>query len=192
MSLTLPYPTLGPGVVDPAQLNENFSAIVTKFGNIDNSDIKSGAGASIDKLSASYEYLPITVKITDGTAANETLVPLYNDGKGDWSVVAVQWATADTGTNGAGAAIAVFKIEWGVYNGAATLGAFTVASTIDTVALVGDAIASQGVDSSPTTSTLAFGGGGVYRSLRFYISTTDADCGSPIYVTLLLKRQIAT
>lgn len=189
MSLTLTNPTLGPGVVDSTEIDANFSDISSKFGNIDNSDIKSGAGISIDKLSASYEYLPITVRLTDGTAANEQLVPVYNDSKGNWTVVATQWATADTGTP---AGTCVFTIEWGVYNGAATPGAFTVAATIDTVALAGDAIASQGVDSTPTTATLTFGGAGVYRSLRFYVSTVDADCGSPIYITLLLKRQIAT
>ena len=192
MSLTLTNPTLGPGVVDATKINENFSVVANKFGNIDNSDVKSAAGISIDKLSASYEYLPVTVAIADGTAANERLVPMYNDSKGNWTVVGTQWATADTGTNGAGAAVAVVTIEWGVYNGAATPGAFTVANTIDTIALVGDALASQGIDASPTTSTLAFGGAGVYRSLRFYVSTIDADCGSPIFVTLLLKRQIAT
>lgn len=185
MSLTLTNPTLGPGVVDATDINENFSDVSSKFGNIDNSDIKSAAGISIDKLSASYEYLPISVKIADGTAANEFLYPLYNDSKGDWTPVGVQWATADTGTP---AGTCVFKIDWGVYNGAATTGAFTSTTTVATVTLAGDAIASQGVQSS--VSTCAFGGAGVYRAFRFYVSTTDADCGSPIYATLLLKRQI--
>jgi hypothetical protein len=189
MAVTIRNPTLGTGVADSTKIDENFADIVNKFGYIDNSDIKSGAGISIDKLSASYEYLPITVRLADGTASNDQLVPVYNDGKTDWSVVGTQWATADTGTP---AGTCTFKIEWGLYNGAATPGAFTVVSTIDTVALAGDAIASQGVDSSPATTSLAFGGAGVYRSLRFYISTVDADCGSPIYITLLLKRQIAT
>lgn len=189
MSLSIPNTFTSGTVVDASDVNENFTAVSQKFGNIDNSDIKSGAGISVDKLSAQYQYLPISVRLTDGTAANDQLVPVYNDGKGDWTVVATQWATADTGTP---AGTAVVSIEWGVYNGAATPGAFTAASTIDTVALAGDAIASQGVDTSPTTSTLAFGGAGVYRSLRFYVSTVDADCGSPIYVTLLLKRKIAT
>lgn len=191
MSLTLTNPTLA-GVVDATDINENFADVTSKFGNIDNSDIKAAAGIALSKLAASYEYLPISVRLTDGTAANEHLVPVYDDGKGNWTVVATQWATADTGTNGAGAAVAVVTIQWGVYNDAATPGAFTSASTIDTIALVGDALASQGIDSSPTTTTLTFGAAGVYRSLRFYVSTTDADCGSPIYVTLLLKRQIAT
>ncbi len=190
MSVTLPYPTLAAGAVISAdELNQNFSALANKFGTIDNSDIKAAAGISIDKHSASYEYLPISVKLTDGTAANDYFVPVYNDGKGDWTVVASQWATADTGTP---AGTCIYKIEWGVYNGAATPGAFTVASTIDTVPLAGDALASQGIDASPATTSLAFGSAGVYRSLRFYISTTDADCGSPIYITLQLKRQIAT
>lgn len=189
MAVTLPYTTLGPGVVDAAQINANFAAIVTALTNIDNSNVKSSGGISIDKLSASYEYLPITVKLTDGTAANEQIVPVYNDSKGNWTVVADQWATANTGTPDGTCG---YSIQWGIYNGAATPGAFTSSATIDTVALSGASIASQGIDSSPTTSTLTFGGGGVYRALRFYITSTNATCTSPIYITLLLKRQIAT
>jgi hypothetical protein len=189
MAITLPYPTLGPGPVDSAQLMANFNALADAIANLDNGNFKVGGALDINKLSASYEYMPITVRLTDGTATNEQIVPVYNDSKGNWSVVATQWATADTGTP---AGTCVLKIEWGVYNGAATPGAFTVTSTIDTIALTGDALASQNVDSSPTTSSLAFGGAGVYRALRFYVSTTDATCGSPIYITLLLKRQIAT
>jgi hypothetical protein len=189
MALTLPYPTLGPGPVDNAQIMANFNALADAIANLDNGNFKVGGALDINKISATYEYMPVCVRLSDGTATNEQIVPLYNDSKGNWSVVATQWATADTGTPGA---TCTFKIEWGVYNGGATPGAFTVTSTIDTVTLAGNDIASQGVDTSPTTSSLAFGGAGVHRALRFYISTTDATCGSPIYVSLLLKRQIAT
>ena len=189
MAVTLTYPTLTTSPASKAELESNFTTLAQKFGNITNADVASGAGLDIDKLSAQYEYLPISVRLTDGTAANDQFVPVYNDGKGNWTVVATQWATADTGTP---TGTCILKIEWGVYDEAATPGAFTVAATIDTVALAGTAIASQGVDTSPTTATLTFGSAGVYRSLRFYVSTVDADCESPIYVTLQLKRKIAT
>ncbi len=190
MSLSIPYPTLGTGVSDSTKIDSNFSSVTAKFGNITDADIASAAGIAISKLSASYEYLPINVTLTDGTASNDVLYPLYNDSKGNWSVVAVQWATIDTGTP-----TGVIGIQWGVLDGSGTTSIaadFTSAATIDSVALVGANIASQGVDASPTTSTLTFGGAGVHRSLRFYMSTTDAAATSPIFVSLLLKRQIAT
>lgn len=191
MSVTLPYPTLGPGVVDNAKIESNFSTLANKFGNIDNSDVKSAAGISVDKHSASYEYLPITVKLVDGTAANDVVVPVYNDSKGNWTVVAIQWMTLDTG-----APSGVFKVEWGLYDGTADdviANQWTLVSLIDTVAIAGAAnVSTQGVDTSPATTSLAFGGAGVYRALRVYMSTVDATAGDPIDITIQLKRQIAT
>jgi hypothetical protein len=187
MSLTLPYPDLS-GVVDDTKLEANQNAVVAKFGNIDNSDIKNGAAISVDKLSASYEYLPISVRLADGTAANDVLVPLYNDSKGDWSAVAAQWATDDTG-----APTGVITIAWGVLDGSGTTSVsadWTNVTTVATITLAGANIASQGVQTTVTSP--AFGGAGVYRSLRFYMSTTDAAATAPIFVTLLLKRQIKT
>lgn len=68
MALTLSYPTLGPGVVDEDQINSNFSTISSKFGNIDNSDIKSGAGIATSKLAAENYEIVISRSI-DGNAA---------------------------------------------------------------------------------------------------------------------------
>src|SRR3990167_1643715 len=106
MSLTLPYPTLTTTTAVRAELQDNFTTVAAKFGQVDNEDIRANANIDVDKLSAQYEYWPVSVRLADGTAANEYLVPMYNDGNGDWTVVATQWATADTGTNGAGAAVA--------------------------------------------------------------------------------------
>ena len=188
MALTLSYPTLGPGVVSASEINSNFTTISAKFGNIDNSDIKAGAGISIDKLSASYEYMSIGFTLAGGSASNDVLHPLYNDGKGDWTAVGAQWATIDTGDPSA-----VVTIAWGVLDGSATTSIasdWTNVTTVCTMALTGANIASQGATSSVTS--FAFGGAGVHRSLRCYVSTTDADATSPIYVSLLLKRQIKT
>ena len=190
MAVTLPYPTLGPGIVDAAEINANFSALVTAMTNIGNENIRSGAAISIDKNSASYEYMNVSVVLAGGSASNDTLVPIYNDSKGNWTVVSTQWATDDTG-----APTGVIGIQWGVLDGTATdtiANNFSSTATVDSVALVGANISSQGIDSSPTTTTLTFGGGGVYRCLRFYMSTTDAAATAPIHITLLLKRQIAT
>jgi hypothetical protein len=58
MALTLPYPTLGPGVVDEDQLNSNNTTFASKFGNIDNADIKALAGILTSKLAAdNYEIV---------------------------------------------------------------------------------------------------------------------------------------
>lgn len=191
MALTIPNPTLGTGISDSTLIDANMAAIAAKFGNINNTDIQTGAGIDITKLSASYQYMPITVQLATGAAANDVIVPVYNDGLGDWTVVGCQWVTLDNGDPSA-----VFKIEWGLLDGTATdviANQWTLVSTIDTVTLSGAAnVSTQGVDASPATTTLAFGGAGVYRSLRFYVSTLDADATSIIYITLMLKRQIKT
>jgi hypothetical protein len=193
MAVTIPYPTLGTGVADSTKIDDNNAAIVNKFGNIDNSDIKSGAGISINKLSASYEYMQVNATLDlqvastiAGPPVNNVFIPVYSDGKGDWSVVGGYWATVDTGDPSA-----VVKADWGVFNGAAAPGAFTSTATIATYTLVGANIASQGL-ATINTSTLAFGGAGVYRFLRFYVSTNDADASTVCSVSLTLKRQIAT
>lgn len=188
MSVTLPYPALSPGeVVDQAQLNSNFSTLANKFGTIDNSDVKSGAGLDINKLSASYEYMTIRFTLADMTStSNIDVCPFFNDSKGDWTYVATQWATQDTGA-GTGA----FQIGWGQYNGAASSAApaLTTTSTIDTITLSGAEIQSQASDSAPAVSTLA---SGTNRMLWAKVSTADATAGQKVYIGCLLKRQIAT
>lgn len=188
MSVTLPYPTLTAGATISAdELNQNFSTLANKFGNIDNSDVKSGAGVSIDKLSASYEYLNIRFTLTNMNSTDTIDVcPLYNDGKGDWTYVATQWATQDTGDP-----TGVFVIQWGSYTGGAASAtpALTVVSTIDTVALAGVEIQSQNSDASPSVTSLA---SGTNRMLWARVSTIDANADSPVYISCLLKRQIKT
>jgi hypothetical protein len=207
MSLTLPYPTLGPGVVNSAELVLNFSAIASKFGSIDNSDIKAVANIALSKLAASYEYMVVRLSIDDmtllytGNAApvsggNPRCVdfcPIYDDGKGAWTYVATAWCTTDTG-----AGTGVFKIFWGVFNGgaAAVVPAVTLGTgaaelnTIDTITIGGTAnIQSQGSDASPAVTSLV---GGTNRFLMLGVSTADAAATSPLYVSVHLKRQIAT
>lgn len=187
MSVTLPYPTLGPGPVDSAKLLANFNALANAIGSIDNSYIDSGAAIDVNKLSAQYEYMVIKFKLSDGTSLNNIDVcPFYNDGLGDWTYVATQWATQDTG-----APTAVFKIQWGSYSGGGSSAtpAVTVTSTIDTVALAGIEIQSQASDASPAVTSLA---SGTNKMLWAQISTVDAAAGQPIYIGCLLKRKIAT
>ncbi len=189
MSVTLPYPSLSAGATISAdELNQNFSALANKFGNIDNTDVKSGANISIDKLNASYEYLTVNVSLADGTASNDVLYPLYNDSKGDWTYVSTQWVTDDVGTP-----TGVIGVRWGSLDGTATdtiPNNWTNATTIDDVALSGTANSSgQGSDATLASSSLAFSG---TRCLRFYMSTTDAAAGARIYITATLKRQIKT
>lgn len=77
MSLTLTYPTLGPGVVDPDQINSNFSTISSKFGNIDNADVKASAGIDVTKLSASnYEFV-LSRSISDGSGLNAATTAFF-------------------------------------------------------------------------------------------------------------------
>jgi len=194
MSLTLTNPTLGPGVVDADELNDNFSDIASKFGNIDNSDIKSGAGISIDKLSASYEYMvvPIAFKETGGTGLTASRflgsAPLYNDGKGTWTAVAYGWQTNDVG-----AMTGAIDYLWGYYE---TTGSLNGSPTV-----IKNAEALDG-----GTANLAFNDGGTVNvtlpwtvdRMMIYVVVDTADAtacstaGDWLYATVTLKRQIKT
>jgi hypothetical protein len=199
MSLTLPYTLASGAVVDSNKLNSNFGALADKFdGGIDNSDIRSGAAISISKLSASYEYMTVKFRLDDMTVAYTgaatpvggpyrlDVCPIYNDGKGDWTYVATSWATQDTG-----APVGVFKVFWATFTGgaASTTPALTIISTVDTIALAGVEIQSQGSDAAPAVSTLA---SGTDRCLVVGVSTVDAAATSPVWISCTLKRQIAT
>lgn len=196
MAVTLPYPTLSASVL-ASELEANFSALEAGMTNITAADF-AGGGAAINPethLTAYYEYINInatldltTASTIAGPPVNNVFVPFYNDGKGDWTVVAGQWATVDTGDPSA-----VIKVDWGKFNGAAAPGAMVSLAggavvNIATYTMVGANIASQGT-ATVNTSTIAFTGG-QNGMLRFYVSTNDADASTVCSVSLLLKRAI--
>lgn len=194
MSLVLPNPTLGPGVVNSSELVENFSAIATKFGNVDNSDIKASAGIELSKLAASYEYVTVNLEyriVGAGTfpAANTVLAvhPMYNDGKGAWSTAAYSWATNDVG-----AQTGAVTLQWGKYDASGT---WATTSTIVSGELLNGGTNNTPFQDGATNSTsLAWTQSAM--AFRLIVATQDATAlftdGDFLTVNVLLKRQITT
>ena len=131
--MTLALTTTLAATITKSELDANFDAIQSKFSaGIDNSDIKSGAGISITKLSAKNEYCLVTLESRgDGTGLDTASSQLRDevpfpglDGTQDqWTLAAASWVATDTGT----ASTAKFDVEWGTY---AADGAYAVVETL--------------------------------------------------------------
>jgi hypothetical protein len=184
MAVTLPYPTLGPGVISDDEINSNFSTLASKFGSITNSDIRANAGVSIDKLSASYEY--ITIKLFDtattGTGIKD-FVPIYNDGKGAWTVAGAGYIMSDAGSTSP-----TFTIIFGYPTDASTTfntSTTVVAATTPTASDGNYRHANLTLNSTTITPTSN------NESLALNITGAGTASGT-LWVSVLLKRQIAT
>ncbi len=193
MSVTLPYTSLGPGVVDSAVLLANFNVLAAKFATIDNSDIAaSGAAISIDKLSASYEYITINLThVSNGTfpaaGTNLALQPMYNDTKGPWTCASYAWYCQDGGDQ-----LGSIDILWGSY--ANNVWA-TTATIVSNELLNGSTAANQNFqDGAASTQALAWTQSAMV--LRVAVNTQGTGVMSTaedkLGVSITLKRQIAT
>lgn len=193
MALTLPYPTLGPGVVNSAEIVSNFSAIATKLSNIDNSDISNNAGIAVSKLSASYEY--VVAVLAHSSAAGGMITtgrvlaacPMYNDSKGAWTAVNYTWHCDNVG-----AKTGAFDLLWGYYDAA---GAFQTTTTLKNAELL-----DGGTANLPFNDGAALGTSLAWTTdrmqLQITVDTADAAAMSTandkLVVSVLLKRQITT
>lgn len=122
MSLTLTSYPLVAGVVPLSTLNTYFSLIQAKFGNIDDSDIKTGANVNIDKLQ--YQYQEMLVQLTvpaamfaGGWPAASATTPLIavplpgTSGDPSWTATDVYWMCNDTGDG-----LGQFDVRYGYFN----------------------------------------------------------------------------
>jgi hypothetical protein len=194
MSLTLPYPTLGPGVVNSAELVLNFSAISSKFsGNIDNSDIKAAANISLSKLAASYEYITINLThISNATfpaaAALLAAQPMYNDGKGAWTCASYAWFCQDVGSQDA-----TITVQWGYYD---TGGTWQNTAAIVTGEALNGSGASDRIFQDGAASTQALAWTQSAMVLRVIVGAQGTNvlttAEDKLGVSITLKRQIAT
>jgi hypothetical protein len=190
MSLTLPYPTIGPGPVDNEVLQENFTAIANKFGNIDNSDMKTAGGVSIDKLSASYEYMNVVLSgaTTGAVGTLVDFVPMYNDSKGDWTVVGVQYLLQDVGSTKP-----AIRVRHGYFtNNTTTALGWNALDEVTAATTLGGASA----DDNNHSATIATTDTSIQQNANFpgfgLFITTQGVASGTVWVSVLLKRQIAT
>lgn len=177
--------TLGPGVVVAASIQANEQALADCInGNLDNTNIRTGAAIDINKLTASYEWLAVPVFAVGalGSAGYYGLVPMYNDGKGSWTVAAITWACPDMG-----AKTGTFAVEYGYYDAA---GSWVVVAASDTMTITGTGAANTGGQGTVTLSSLtSLVLNATPRSLALRIVAGDATATN-LYVTVHLKRQI--
>lgn len=214
MAVTLPFPTLT-GTIVSTQLDSNFSTLANRFGNIVNADISSSAAIDIDKLSAQYERLIVTLKVVTAIdSAAATSVNGYNDASlsavttgirldycpipGDssdanWSIYDVSWICTDTGDGAT-----TVSVQWGYFdavgawqNSATVVSAITLANA----SVANDANDAHHVNSSATALDFNHGtGGNTPRSLALVLGTVGTGTlsaeGSFLAVSILLRRKI--
>jgi hypothetical protein len=131
-----------------------------------------------------YERVVIKFYLSAATAGDADYATLENDGKGDWEFESAAWISDDTGDPSA-----VIKLDWGAFDGGASPGSFTTAKLLSVLSFAGANIASQGLGTLPTTTNLPFSNTEL-RSLRAYVDTADADAGSFVPVTVVLRRRV--
>ncbi len=115
MALTLT--TSLSSTISKSELETNFTNIENKFGAIDNSDIKNGAGIAIDKLEASKEYVIVVLETkgdatgwnTDDQYRDYVSLPGITSTQSAWTLKAASWVCTDVGD---GSTVPTFDVEW--------------------------------------------------------------------------------
>ena len=202
--MTLSLTTSLSSTITKSELESNFTDIQNKFSaGIDNSDIKSGAGIDISKLTAQKEYVVVTLE-TRGEAAGLAVDDEYRDytslpgitgNQSAWTLVAASWVCTDVGD---GSTVPTFDVEWLHWDSDA--GTNTVATTV-----IADEPLSKGSDSelnakqcNVDSTSFSYHGSktGVF-ALKITNPYTDAltdddDPSAPKFlkVSLLLERDI--
>jgi len=187
MAIVLPYPSLGTGVVDPSKLEANFSELASKFGAITTSDLAASAGIANSQLAAQYQWMAIPLFCTSMTATgvgSSSMVPIYNDGKGAWTVAAINYITPDVGTKTCEA-----RIDLGYWNGT-TWTAFDN-STATVITATNNNDGAQGSLSTTGMTTITGSSSPIY-ALAINITVADAAAGGSLFATVQLKRSITT
>ena len=202
MSFTLPHPTL----TDPPvkeEIEDNFAAIVQKFGAFDTSDLNAAAALVSAQLAEPYQDALFTLRVRAeslaagwpgaNTVVDAIIVPGINDVSTtdpEWKVVQVSWACNDTGT-GAG----VFALQWGHFDS----GSFTSVTTLTGGGNISNTGGADGSWGAATRSvdydsgeTLAFSA--TPRALALVGTTADANtlsaAGSWFTCSVVLRRAL--
>jgi hypothetical protein len=177
-------------VISATDLNSRFNDISTKFGTIVNSDISSSAAISVTKLSANYEHMLVTLTYSGVTALATgvlRLVPIPDDGKGDWTVTTAELVCTDVGDS-----TGQIRVDWGRYT-AGTWGA--TSTVVSAVAINSDDSGDNTSGAQALTVNSATLTSGTHRALALYGVAAGTGVLSAVtdqlVVTLLLKRVIA-
>lgn len=190
MALTIPTPVLGTSLADSTLIDGNFTAVVSKFGNIDNSDIKAGAGIDTAKLAAKHYEMVFSLDFV-GTPAASAVVPValiavpQDDTTSSYTCVA--WANYNT--VGQGAATCTWRVDYGTVVAAAWS---TVANVVALQTIpVG---ATSSMTGSTAFATAVLSNSGAVATPRFLGLFFTAAGGTPaatvFNVTIKCKRTL--
>ena len=201
MALSITNTTLS-STITKSEIEQNFTDVVNKFGNIDNSDIKAAAAIAISKLSASKEYMSVqlTVPLDSGGLAGsdgdvKALAALPGGGDDDdqanWKVAEIAWVCGDIGA-GTG------KVDV-MFGGLTTAGAWDTSNDVELY----DGLTLAKMDAGASTNTMGGGNLNVTATTvsfnasapRFFallLDTADSTACTtfPLVVTILLERDI--
>ena len=202
MALTITNTTLS-DTIAKTEIQQNFSDVVNKFGNIDNTDIKSSAAIEITKLSASKEYMSIqlTKPAVSGTGLAASVGDVWalaalpggsdDDDQANWKVAEIAWVCGDIGA-GTG------KVDV-VFGGLTSAGAWDAGNDVvlydDLTLAKMDAGASAntmgGGNLNVTSTTVSFNASSPRFFALLHVTTDATACTTyPLVVTILLERDI--
>lgn len=140
MAVTLPTPTLTSPLVK-TELDNNFSTLANKFGNITDADVSSSAAIGVTKLAAYYQEIVFTLQVlppavgSSWPAVGATTplafcgVPYTAATDEAWTVTDIAWVCTDTGTSAG-----QFEVRYGRYVGSTWTNYSTVTSSAITLA----------------------------------------------------------
>ena len=200
--MTLSLTTSLSSTITKSELEGNFTDIQNKFSaGIDNSDIKSGAGIDISKLTAQKEYTTVTLETradahgfnTADQLRDIVAFPGLSGNSSSWTLKSAAWVSTDVG-GGTG----TFDVIWAEYDAD---GNYTAVRT-----LIDEEVLTKGADTvfnakqctidnstvdfdSALTRCFVLSVGSTADSAALNPSDTDADPRF-LKVTLLLERDI--
>lgn len=196
MALTLTNPTLS-DPVDKTEVEDNFTDVSNKFGNIVNADIHASANIAISKLNKSSQEMLVKLKVSvDELAAGwpastspHTPLDMFvlpgTSGDDSWTV-----ADAQGWCNDIGAGTGTFSIVYGTYTAGTWADVATVYGT--------KTIAAEMDLGNPSTSTLALGAaprgliltGGTADATALATAAAGTTPDGMIEITVLLRRDL--
>ena len=200
--MTISLTTSLSSTITKSELEGNFTTITNKFnGGIDNTDIKSGAGIDVSKLSAAKEYCVVTLESRGDTAGldaadqyrDEVPFPGLSGNEASWTLKAASWVCTDVGA----ASTAKFDVEWCEYADAGTRSVISTPINAQTL-IKGSGAVTNSKQCSIAAATIAFSStqSRVFALKVDTLLATAMDDGdipaSPSYlkVSLLLERDI--
>jgi len=195
--VTLKLTTSLSSTITKSELESNFTSIQSKFaGAIDNSDIKTGAGIDVTKLSAYKEYVTVNLanmafdwgSASDGTVIAMAALPGLSGGQANWTLVEANWFFSDGGSSGN----PTVDVDLMYYDGSGDLQSRTSLIAEAAMTRIADNKGNSGEVSSFASTAVSYDGSEPRLLVLRRAGVAGADMGSAIQVgvTLLLERNI--